>query len=102
MTLRKPISLTELKTLLKSGMSELKLIDIRTAEEYNKLHIPTAENIPVEKLIDASASFAKDDRIVCVCNKGHERSQSAAELLVNNGFKNTYYLEGGMVGWFAG
>lgn len=102
MTLRKPISLSELKTLLKSGKPNLKLIDIRTAEEYDKMHIPTAENIPVEKLIDASALFAKDDLIVCVCNKGHERSQSAAESLVNNGFENIYFLEGGVLGWFAG
>lgn len=101
MSLRKPMSLGELKNGLSTNNAKLKLIDIRSTDEYNKMHIPAAENIPVELLADASALFTKDDLIVCVCNKGHERSQSAAELLVNAGFENTYYLEGGTVGWFA-
>lgn len=97
---KKAITLTELKNLLDLN-SNLKLIDIRSAEEYVKLHIPAAENIPAEILEEKSLTFNKKDIIVCVCNKGHERSQNAAALLFSKGFKNSFFLEGGTLGWFA-
>ncbi len=95
------MSLSELKVLLVADKAGLRVIDIRSAQEYGKLHIPVAENIPAELLNTESLPFSKSDLIVCVCNKGHERSQDAAALLLNNGFENSYYLEGGMQGWFA-
>ena len=97
---KKQITLAELKKLLASNNPGLKIIDIRSAEEYNKLHIPMAKNIPVELLIDASAFFKKDDLLICVCNKGHERSQNAAALLFSKGFEHSFYLEGGTIAWF--
>ena len=78
----------------------VKLVDIRSAAEYDKLHVPDAINIPVEELETKQQSFSKDDVIVCICNHGKERSQQAAELLYNSGFKNTYYLTGGTALWF--
>ena len=101
MNTKKAISLAELKNLLSTNKPNLKVIDIRSTEEYNKLHIPVAENIVVEDLKNQLSSFEKDDMLVCVCNKGHDRSQNAAEFLFNNGFENTFYLEGGTLGWFA-
>jgi len=98
---KKAIALTELKELLAANTAGLKMIDIRTADEFNKLHIPVAENIEAADLESKLSSFSKSDTIVCVCNKGHERSQSAAAFLYNNGFENTFYLEGGTLGWFA-
>lgn len=97
---KKPMTLSNLKELLASNSNGFKLIDIRSAEEYNKLHIPAAENTPAEELQNKLSSFSKDDTIVCVCNKGHERSQNAAAFLFSNGFENSFYLEGGTVGWF--
>jgi chromate transporter len=78
----------------------VKLVDIRSAAEYAKLHVPDAINIPVEELKAQQQSFSKDDVIVCICNHGKERSQQAAELLYNSGFENTYYLTGGTASWF--
>ena len=98
---KKPITLIELKNLLASNNDSLQLIDIRSAEEYSKLHIPAAENMPADDLQNKLSSFSKDNTIICVCNKGHERSQNAAAFLVSNGFENTFYLEGGTLGWFA-
>ena len=98
---KKGMSLTQLKDMLAAKTASLKVIDIRTAAEFDKLHIPVAENIDAADLENNLSSFSKDDTIVCVCNKGHERSQNAAEFLYNNGFENTFYLEGGTLGWFA-
>jgi rhodanese-related sulfurtransferase len=75
------------------------MVDIRTLAEYEKQHIPKVMNIPAEDLKDNLIAFDKEDMIVCVCNHGKERSQGAAELLYNAGFKNTFYLAGGTAGW---
>ena len=80
-------------------LSEAKLVDIRTIEEYEKLHIPGVKNIPAENLSNELKTFNKEDIIVCICNHGQERSQQAAEFLYNAGFKNTFYLQGGTSGW---
>ncbi|HRH49134.1 MAG TPA: rhodanese-like domain-containing protein [Panacibacter sp.] len=90
----------EVEELQRENIS-FKLIDIRTADEFNKLHIPIAENIDATDLESKLSAFSKNDIIVCVCNKGHERSQSAAAFFYNNGFENTFYLQGGTLGWFA-
>ena len=78
----------------------LRLVDIRTAEEYEKMHIPDAINIPAENLANELETFKPGDTIVCVCNYGKERAQKAAEIIYNAGFKNTFYLQGGTFGWY--
>jgi len=80
---------------------KLKMIDIRSKDEYEKQHIPHAINIPSEYLAKELATFNEEDTIVCICNHGKERSQQAAEFLNNAGFNNTFYLEGGTFGWDA-
>ncbi len=86
--------------VLKKQNVPVRLIDIRLAQEFDKLHIPVAKNIDAEDLKNNLSSFSKDDTIVCICNKGHDRSQNAAEFLYNSGFENTFYLECGTLGWF--
>ena len=81
--------------------SFIKLIDVRTPEEYEKLHIPGAVNMSTETIAGNSADFTANDTIVCVCTKGLERSQNAAETIASMGFTRVYYLEEGTIGWFA-
>ena len=78
---------------------KVKMIDIRSKEEYDKLHIPEAVNIPTEDLAKELTAFNDDDTIVCVCTYGKERGQQAAELLTNAGCNNAFYLQGGTAGW---
>lgn len=78
---------------------KVKMIDIRSKEEYEKLHIPEAINIPAKNLSKELATFKGEDIIVCVCTYGKERGQQAAELLTNAGCENAFYLEGGTMGW---
>jgi rhodanese-related sulfurtransferase len=86
---------------LKNKQVTLKLVDIRSPLEYEKLHIPGVINIPSEQLYNELSEFAKDDTIVCICNHGKERSQQAAEMLYNTGFEKTFYLVGGTAGWYT-
>ena len=96
---QKQISLEGLKNLLSSKNKNVKVIDIRCAEEYKNQHIPIAENIPAETL--DSVSFSQDDTIICVCNHGKQRSQNAAVRLNEKGYENAFYLEGGTAAWFG-
>lgn len=79
----------------------VKLIDIRRPEEYEKMHVPGAVNIPAETITGNSAAFAANDIIVCICNKGLERAKNAAEVIAEMGFTNVFYLQGGTVGWLG-
>jgi rhodanese-related sulfurtransferase len=98
--MQQPISKTELLQLA-DKQTTVKLIDIRSAAEFEKMHIPEAVNIPSEVLENNLQSFSKNDMIVCICNHGKERSQKAAAFLYNAGFTNTHYLTGGVGGWYA-
>jgi rhodanese-related sulfurtransferase len=97
--MRNPITKQQIEAIQEKG-GMVRMIDIRSPQEYEKLHVPDVTNIPVEELQNQSDSFSKEDTIVCICNHGKERSQKAAEELYNAGFINTYYLEAGTAGWF--
>lgn len=84
----------------RKGGDKIKLVDIRSIGEYEKMHIPGAINIPAEKLVEELKAFNTKDIIVCICNYGKERGQQAAEIVCNAGFRNSFYLQGGTMGWF--
>jgi rhodanese-related sulfurtransferase len=89
-----------LKKRLSAHDDNVEVIDIRSAEEYQKQHLPFSKNIPAAELENAARNSLKTDAtIVCVCNKGHERSQQAADTLNELGYENAFYLEGGMLNW---
>ena len=92
----KPITKEEIEDL-QTQNTHIHLTDVRSKEEYEKAHIPRAENISIDKLQEAG--FSKDDVIVCICNHGNQRSQQAAASLNEKGFENVFYLEGGTFGW---
>jgi rhodanese-related sulfurtransferase len=79
----------------------VKLVDIRTPIEYEKMHVPGALNIPAETIPENMTEFTANDTIVCICNKGLERSQNAAVTIAALGFNNVFYLEDGTFGWLA-
>ena len=96
--MNKPITKQKIEELQQQNHS-VQLIDIRTAEEYEKMHVPGAVNIPAEAIKENSKNFDANDVIVCICNKGLERGQQAAETFTALGFTNVFYLEGGTFGW---
>lgn len=98
--MQQPITRQQIEELQQQNKS-VKLIDIRTPEEYEKIHIPGAENIPAETITGNSLKLAASDTIVCICNKGQERSQNAAETIAEMGFANVFYLKEGTVGWLS-
>ena len=71
------------------------LIDVRSEEEYLAGHVPHAINIFIDEL-EANLAIIEDYKektVVLICNSGNKSGQ-AAEILVNNGFKDVYNAEG--------
>ena len=75
------------------------VLDVRTADEYEKKHIPDAKSVPLEEFQNGNFSSLpdKNQTILIYCWTGR-RAQDAAQILVDKGYKNVYEF-GGMVDW---
>ncbi len=78
------------------------LLDVRSKAEFISLKkIPNSKNIYIYDLLDNVESYIgnnKDIFIVTLCNAGN-RSGTVAELLNEQGYNNTFVLEGGIYGF---
>jgi phage shock protein E len=73
----------DLETKIKAGA---KIIDVRTAEEFNEEHYPNALNIPVDQIRQRLTEVGeKNAPIVVYCASG-SRSAFAARLLKSAGY----------------
>ena len=86
--------------LMKEKGSEITIIDIRPEEDFEKEHIPGAENLDyhghhfqkkVEKL-------DKDKNYVIYCKSG-ARGAYFMDKMRESGFKEAYNILGGFVAW---
>lgn len=75
------------------------LIDVRTPEEFSEGHIPGAVNISVQTLPERLDEVPGDLPVVVYCRSGN-RSATAAQILVENGYQPVYDL-GGIKDWIA-
>jgi rhodanese-related sulfurtransferase len=94
----KNVTTEEAKNMLDSNPDGVVLIDVRTIEEYNSGHIPEAKLFPLQTLEAQLGELDKEKEILVICRSGN-RSQSASDILINNGFKTVYNVEGGMQSW---
>lgn len=96
MTTLNPITAPELKRKLDSG--DALLIDIRESDEHAREHIIGARLAPLSA-IDAH-DFDRDHAKTAVfhCKSGMRTQANAAKLLAR-GFREAYYLEGGIEAW---
>ncbi len=81
----------------------LAVIDVRTASEYRRGHIPGAVNISVFTLpfrLGKIPVNSKDEPLVVYCAHG-PRAGLAGFILKVAGYKNIHHLEGDMKGWLA-
>lgn len=94
----KSISSKEAKKQLEKDDSII-LLDVRSKEEYDQIHIPGSKLIPLDELqIRAEKELSdKNTKIFVYCKSGG-RSTSATELLDSLGYKYVYNL-GGIKDW---
>jgi len=82
------------------GKSGRLLVDVRSPQEFQRLNIRGALNIPAPDLRSRYAELPKDKPIVLICSTGM-RSSLAASLLQSRGFKDVRSVAGGMAGYAA-
>lgn len=80
------------------------LLDVRTLEEYEELHLENALLLPVQELSAETladiglGADAKDKEIVLYCRSG-ARSKTAYDIMTSLGYTNIVSVAGGMVHW---
>ena len=83
---------------------EVVLLDVRTLEEYEELHLENALLLPVQELSQQSLAAiglgedAKDKEIILYCRSG-ARSKTAYDIMKSLGYTNIASVAGGMVHW---
>jgi rhodanese-related sulfurtransferase len=90
----------EAQALIDSG--DVKLLDVRTPEEFAAGHIAGAENIDFYAADFAGRLDALDqgERYVVYCRSGN-RSGQATALMAGKGFGSVTDVDGGIVAWEA-
>ena len=83
---------------LQKDIPELKLLDVRSNEEYSEGYIEGAINLPHEDIEKILKTVNKDDTIVLYCRSGR-RAGLVADMLEKKGYKNLFHLDGDMKGW---
>lgn len=91
------IEVDEVKKALESK-KKIKIIDVRSKEEYEKEHIPDALHISLNELNNKISQLDKSFQFVTVCGKGGGRSADGAKLLKEFGL-NAIWLCGGTNKW---
>ena len=91
----------EIADMIVSGDPTLQLIDLRSAEEYQKFHLPGAINIPMSELINPEYRYYIDQdlKLNVFYSNGTVTSNEAWIVTRQLGYKNNYVLEGGLNYW---
>lgn len=90
------IDARELAQRLQNG-EELNLLDVREELEYLTFNVG-GKNLPVSRLSSAinELPYNKNDELIVICTMG-KRSETACNLLAENGYKNVRNLAGGLI-----
>ena len=70
------------------------IIDTRIPKQYAEGHVPTAINVPHEKLREELHHLDKNRTTITYCNKG-VTGNATQNILLNAGFKDVYSISGG-------
>jgi len=97
------ISPSEVVKKVRSG-EDIILLDVRTPEEYEEIHLENSLLLPVQELNQKTldqiglGQDMKDKEIVIYCRSG-ARSQTAYNIMKELGYTNIKSVAGGMIHW---
>ena len=79
--------------------SDYVILDVRTQEEYNEVHIPDALLLPDYEIISRATEVLPDkDKLILVYCRSGRRSKNASAELAALGYSNVYEF-GGIIDW---
>ncbi len=90
------ISITAEKFQNLSNPQNLQVLDVRTAEEFERDHLANAQNIPLDRLSYLPKSFNSKDKIYVMCQSGRRSQKAIRKLLQENPQLELYNIAGGM------
>ena len=90
------IKAEELADWIIQGKSDFRIIDLRSAQEFQEYNIPGAENIPVATL--EKTDLLRNEKII-LYSEGGIHSAQAWMLLKAKEYKGVYILFGGLEEW---
>jgi rhodanese-related sulfurtransferase len=90
------VTAIELAGWIKDRRPGLRVIDVRSAEDYDAFHVPSAERVSIDSL--ASAHFSPNETIVLYSEGGPHAAQ-AWVFLRALGYGKVYFLRGGIYEW---
>jgi rhodanese-related sulfurtransferase len=90
------VTALELAQWIKDRRPGLHVLDIRSIEEFDRYHLPTAERLALDSL--ATVAFRADDTLVLYSEGGAHAAQ-AWVFLRALGYRNVYFLRGGLYEW---
>lgn len=100
-SINQTISVDEFEKKLHDTIS-IQLVDVRTASEYGNGHLQGALNYDISNGdFEKQIPFLDKNKPVLVYCLSGGRSSSAAEMLGENGFREVYNMDGGMMKWNA-
>ena len=97
MTIHKDIDAADLFALIEKG--EVRLIDVRNADEVARGIIAGASHIPLSLIpANVDALIEGSDTLVFYCHSGI-RSGQAASFIASHDREHVYNLQGGVLAW---
>ena len=89
------IDIDEVETKMNEGFV---VLDVRERDEFAAGHIPAAQNKPLSALQqDDFSELSKEEKYIVICRSGN-RSQTASDILVNEGYE-IVNVSAGMSSW---
>jgi rhodanese-related sulfurtransferase len=96
----KMITMQEVAEIVKGNAEGYVIMDVRSEEEYVKVHIKGAVSVPVSEFEDRLGEFSLDIPVIVYCTSSScSSSSSAARILVEKGFKTVFAMDSGIGEW---
>ena len=83
---------------LLGGSTPPRIVDVRTASEFDAGHLKGAENVPVDQVQSVATGWDRSQPLLVYCATG-ARSATAVQQLESMGFKTIYHLNQGLIAW---
>lgn len=97
MTRVKNITASDAFAMTKKGAL---FVDVREEGEIERkaFDVPDIMVVPLSRFESGFGEIPKNRRVIVVCRSGN-RSETAAALLMNRGYRNVSNLQQGIIGW---
>jgi phage shock protein E len=95
-----PMTQDRLLAQLEQHPDSVVVLDVRSPEEFAEGHVPGALNVPYDQVAGRLGEIPRDKELVLYCRSGR-RVALAADVLVTQGYRRLWYLEGDMPEWIA-